>query len=157
MKRQRSDSIAAAVRAMTAVQLGPLDPPPYVNLRAGDRPHWDGIIRARPRDTWTETDLVSAANLARARADVERLQQEIDAEGDVLVNERGTPVMNPKHSLLEVLSRRSLALSRALHVHAEATVGNSRDSAKSAAAERAAAETISAHDDELIPRLKAVG
>jgi hypothetical protein len=155
MKRIRSDSITAAVRATAAAQLGPLDPPAYVALRRGDRPFWDGIVRARPRDTWNESDLVAAANLARCRADIERLQAEIDDEGDVLTNDRGTSIMNPKHALLEVLSRRSLALSKALHVHAEATVGNSRDSVKAAQAQQAATEMIARHDDDLIPRLRA--
>lgn len=141
---------------MAAAQLGPLDPPPYVTLRDGDRPFWDGIVRARARDTWNESDLVAAANLARARSDIERLQRDIDAEGDVLVNERGTPIMNPRHALLETLSRRSLALSKALHVHAEATVGNSRDSVQAAQAEKSATAKIAEHDDDLIPRLRAV-
>jgi len=65
-------------------------------------------------------------------ADIERIQAEIDVEGDTLTNDRGTVVMNPKHSLLETLSRRSIALCRALQVHAHAIQGDSRDQKKRA-------------------------
>jgi hypothetical protein len=102
-----------------------------------------------------------AGNLARAKADVERIQSEIDAEGDVIENQRGTPVLNPKHALLEVLSRRAVALSRMLHVHAEATNGNSRDQKGKLAAQKKAeqaaeaAQSVSGRKD-LIPGLHAV-
>ena len=43
----------------------PIDPPAHVRLRDGDRPFWDGIVRARARDEWCESDLVVAAQLAR--------------------------------------------------------------------------------------------
>jgi hypothetical protein len=76
-----------------------------------------------------------------------RLQQEIDVEGDMLEGE-----VNPKHKLIETLSRRSVALSRMLHVHAQATVGRSEDAAKALELERQAATD----DDDLIPNLRMV-
>ena len=84
------------------------------------------------------------------------MQSEIDAEGDIVVNARGTPVMNPRHTLLEILSRRSVALARMLYVHAGATLGESRDNAKAAAVQREAERAIEDQDEELIPRLRAV-
>ena len=153
MKRTRSDSAAAAVAAALAAGL-PIEPPAHVKLRNGDRPFWDSVVCARARDTWTDADLENAANLARCKADIERLQAEITAEGDIVVNDRGTQIINPKHTLLETLSRRAVALSRMLHVHAEATVGESRDAGKALKNEKAAKQATS--DDELIPRLHAV-
>lgn len=153
MKRTRSDSAAAAVAAAAAVGK-PIDPPAHVKLRAGDRPFWDSLVSARARDTWNSADLENCANLARCKADVERLQDEIASEGDIIVNDRGTQIINPKHTLLETLSRRAVALSRMLHVHAEATVGESRDAGKALATEKAAKGAAS--DDDLIPRLHAV-
>ena len=137
MKRTRIDSNAAQARM---VQAKVPEPPDHVNLREGDRPFWDSIVRARDYESWTAADLEQAANLARCKADIERLQVEIDIEGDVLENKRGTPVVNPKHTLLETLSRRSVALSRMLHVHAEATVGESRHQAKRSSMQREAEE-----------------
>ncbi len=73
-------------------------------------------MQARAATTWNNADLALAANLARTQADISRLSLELENEGDILENARGTPVVNPKHNLLETLTRRAVALSRALHV-----------------------------------------
>jgi hypothetical protein len=91
---------------------------------------WEAIVDARAYMTWTRIDLEHAANLASCLADIERLRREIREEGDIIENQKGTPIINPRHSLLEILSRRAVALSRLLHVHAEATVGESREQRK---------------------------
>lgn len=159
MKKGRSDSAAAAVDAARAVADGPLEPPEHIKLREGDRPFWLAVVSARARDTWNQVDLASAANLARAQADIERLTGEIAEEGDMLNNRHGSPVLNPKHQLLEVLSRRATALSRAIHVHAEATVGKSEDASKGLDAQKAAqaaANKANKKGDGLIPGLHSV-
>lgn len=156
MKRQRSDSITAAVKAAKGVAAGVIEPPEHVQLRDGDRPFWDSLVRARARDTWNVADLENAANLARCKADIERITGEIDSEGDVIKNERGTQIVNPKHTLLETLTRRAMALSRMLHVHAEATVGKSEDAANALAAEKKAEAAQQKADTSLIPGLHAV-
>lgn len=155
-KRQRSDSPAAAVAASQSAALGPLEPPAHVTLRAADLPFWNAIVTARARDTWTESDLAIAATLSRCQSDIERLQAEVDQEGFTILNGKGVPMVNPKHKLLETMSRRAVALSRVLHVHAEATVGRSRDAGNALANERQAALPLE-DDDELIPRLRLVG
>ena len=146
-KRNRSDSTAAAVRAAQAAALGPLDPPAHVALRKGDRPFWDAIVTSRARDTWTAIDLCTAGNLARTQADIEFLQAALDENGYVLDGK-----VSPLAVLVDTLSRRSVSLSRALHVHAVATVGRSADASKALANEKAAA----APDDDLIPTLRSV-
>lgn len=146
-KRNRSDSAAAAVRATQAAALGPLDPPAHVSLRPGDRPFWDAIVTSRARDTWTTIDLCTAGNLARTQADIEGLQLHLDNDGYVIDGK-----LNPVAALVETLTRRSVALSRVLHVHAIATVGKSEDASKALALEKAAA----AEDDDLIPTLRSV-
>lgn len=146
-RRKRSDSATAAVAAAQAAALGPIDPPKHVSLRPGDRAFWNAIVTARARDTWTEIDLTTAANLARTHADIESLQATLDTEGYVIDGKA-----NPLAALVETLTRRSVALSRALHTHAQATVGRSEDAAKSLAVERSA---VADHDD-LIPTLRVV-
>jgi hypothetical protein len=147
-KRNRSDSASAAVRAMQAVALGPLDPPAHVALRAGDRPFWNAIMTSRARDTWTEVDLCTAGNMARSQADIERLQKVIDLNGYVMEDGK----LNPVAVLVETLTKRTITLARALHVHAIATVGESKDASKALANERNAATEY----DDLIPGLRSV-
>ena len=149
-KRKRSDSAAAAVAASQAAALGPLDPPAHVTLREGDRPFWNAIVLSRPRDTWNEVDLAHAANLARTQADLEKLQAQLDADGYLTPEGKESPLVK----IVETLSRRAVAMARMLHVHAEATVGRARESAKAMALERQARD---AADDELIPTLRVVG
>lgn len=151
-KRRRSDSAAAAVKAAQAAALGPLKPPSHITLRKGDKPFWNAIVTARARDTWTVSDLAIAANLARSQADIERLQAEVDIEGFTIPSGNGTPIVNPKHKLLETLSRRAVSLARMLHVHAQATVGRSEDASKALKLERDA----QAEDDDLIPTMRLV-
>ena len=135
-KRHRSDTAAEATRRMADALTGPAQPPAHVKLRETDWPFWFSIVSARAKDSWNDADLEMAANLARTKSDIDRLGQEIDVEGDVVKNDRGTQIMNPKHSLLETLSRRAVALSRMLHVHAEATQGRARDTGKRGKAEQ---------------------
>lgn len=99
-------------------------------------------MTARARDTWTDTDLTTAANLARTQADIEHLQARLDAEGYVIGGK-----VSPVATLIETLSRRAVALSRVLHVHAQATVGRSEDAGNALANERQAR----AEHDDLIP------
>lgn len=153
-RRKRSDSAAAAVAASQAVALGLLPPPECVKLRKGDLPYWNAIMSARARDTWTEPDLILAATMARAQADIDRLHGDIERIGPITAAANGQPVISAEVKLQELLTRRVMALARMLHVHAEATVGESRDAAKALGNERQA--RAEQDDDDLIPRLRSV-
>lgn len=155
-RKQRTDTVAGAVIAMQDALAGPIEPPPHVRLRDGDRPYWEAIVTARARNKWDQLDLIVAGNLARAMRDVEREQVRLDEEGAVIENLKGTPVANPRHAVIETLTRRVVALSRALHVHAEAKQGPSKLQVKSKAAEDDA--LLAAGEvggDDLIPGIRA--
>lgn len=146
-RQTRSDSAEAAVRAAQNAAEGPLEPPGHVYVPDGVRPFWDALMRNRPRHRWNDADLTTAAILARAQCDVERLQGEIAREGD-MVGDR----VNPKHGLVDKLGRRIVTLSRLLHVHPEATTGRARDQGNELETEREA----DAEHDPLIPTLRVV-
>lgn len=151
-KRQRVDTAQGAVNAMESAATEIL-PPDHCNLRPGDMPFWRSIVKARDAKLWTDADLENAANLARAKADIERIQKELDKEGDVIINARGTPVVNPRHQVLETLSRKCMAISRMLHIHAEATSGKARDEKpRNKAAKDAQVILSNLDDDDLIAR-----
>lgn len=90
------------------------DCPPHIRLRAEDRPFWDSILRTRARDEWLPADLVVAAQLARCQRDIEAESLALESEGSVVENQRGTQVMNPRHSVLQQLAQREMALMRCL-------------------------------------------
>ncbi len=146
--RARTDTAKAAVQAAQNAAQPPIVPPACVTLRPGDHPFWERIVQSKARDNWTDVDLVSAAQLARAQADIETLQATVDAQGYIVEGK-----INPAAQMLETLVKRAVALTRVLQVHAIATVGRSPDTADAARLERQARQQA---DDDLIPRLKAV-
>ena len=97
------------------------------------KPFWDAIITSRARDTWTQSDLVTAANMARVQHALET-----------------APVGSDEHAKL---TRLSLVLARSLSVHTTATVGRAANMVGAATAEREARQD---DGDDLIPRLRAV-
>lgn len=136
---------------VTGVQI-----PDWLHIPEEARSFFDALLTLREFSTWNESDLAKAANLARAQADIERISAEIREEGDVVKNDRGTQIPNPKHAILETLTRRELALSRAIHVHAEATQGKSRESGPKSRAQKAkvyAIDNARSKTDGLIPGL----
>ncbi len=147
MKRTRSDSAASAVKAMVNAALPPLPLPAHVQLRETDHPFWEGVLRARARDEWTESDLVVAAQLARCQADIEREQQLLNYEGSVVQNAKGTQIMNPRVTVLEQLSRREMALMRTLRMGGR-IAGDARDQAGKRAIERKAQQIRTELEDD---------
>ena len=144
-RRLRSDSIHAAAEAYQNAAQAPIEPPLCVTLREQDQPFWRRIVESKARSTWTPADLVSAAHLARALADIEALQAQLDVEGYVTGDK-----INPTAKVVEMLVKRAGNIARAIQVHALATVGEARDAGKSATAEREAREQ---EDDPLFPCL----
>ena len=111
------------------------------------------IVRARVATDWAEADLVHVANLARCMADIERTQRLLYKEGDTLTNGKGTVVANPRHALLETLSRRAMAMTRLLQIHAAASGVDTRGQAeRKKEAMRAANSMDAAADDDLLAR-----
>lgn len=142
-KRLRSDSTASQIAAFSAAQK-PIEPPKLLN--ENEMMYWVAITRARAREDWTEIDLYHAWNLAKLQWLIEQSHAEIDEQGMTVVNSKGTQIDNPAFSRLEKLTRLALSLSTKLHVHAEATVGKSEDSANQATKQREAQQVMNDMD-----------
>ena len=150
MKRNRADSAASAVKAMVDAAKGDIRPPEHVTLREGDEPFWVAVVRARARDEWSEADLVVAAQLARCLRDIETEQAQLDVEGTVTKNDRGTLVANPRVSVLEQFARREMALMRTLRMGGR-IAGDPRDEAGKRKIERQSRKVREElEDDELL-------
>lgn len=134
-KRPRSDSAAAAIKAMANAAKAEIQPPPYVVLTESAKPYWVGIMGARARDEWIEVDLVVASQLAQCQADMAEEDEALRIEGRVIKNDKGTPVMNPRAAVMENLARREMALMRTLRMGGR-VAGDSRDEAGSRKVER---------------------
>ena len=148
--RKRSDSLHVKSELY---DLTDISPPDGEELPPEVMPYWYAITRARVKESWTIVDLHHACNLAKAQYNIARLQEEVELEGDVVKGARGTPVLNPKHVLIEALVKRSVALSRHVQVHAVATVGEAdKQRGKNSSAIKARAKAEKALSDDLLAR-----
>lgn len=128
-KNLPSNTADAAIRAMANAAKPLPSPPKHVRLRPKDAPFWVNVVSSRLRDEWSDNDLVIAAQLARAQADIETQQDLLDVEGFVVQSnkEDGNPLANPRITIIEQLSRREQALMRSLHM---GSLGKNLDNAR---------------------------
>lgn len=120
-RKPRSDSATAKILAFKRPRN--FNVPEGMTLRGCDRPFWNAGLACR--DDWQQHELIMLAHMARAMADHERLQNEIDVEGAVVGDK-----VNLKIAISDMAIRRALSLARSLQIHARATRGEARDTAK---------------------------
>lgn len=128
-KRPRIDSAAAAVDAARASQQQ-IRPPSNVPLDARDLPFFASVLDEFARSEWTAHQLELAAMLARTMADLEEEQRLMRAEGSTLKTAKGTPVINPRKTAIQMHYGNIHSARRSLSLHARAQGGEARDVAK---------------------------
>lgn len=149
-RKARIDSASEAVRVMAKATTG-IEPPDNVPLDDEDRPFFRNVIAEYARSEWSAHQLELAAMLARTMADLTREQALLRAEGGVAYSEKGTPVANPRKSIVQMHAGSILSFRRSLALHARAQAGEARDVAK----RREAAKGIESDnplEDDLLAR-----
>jgi hypothetical protein len=128
-----------------------ITPPSNVPLEASDIPFFVSVIGEFARSEWSAHQLELAAMLARTMTDLEREQRILRTEGSVAFSERGTPVVNPRKTVVQMLAASILSFRRSLALHARARNGEAEDSGKRR--ERAVQlEADNPLDDDLLAR-----
>lgn len=149
-RKQRIDSRSEAVRVMSRAAAD-IVPPSNVPLDKGDMPFFASVIAEFARSEWTAHQLELAAMLARTMADLEREQRLLREEGATTLSERGTPVVNPRKTVVQMHASTILSFRRSLALHARAQGGDARDIGK----RRAIARSIEADnplEDDLLAK-----
>lgn len=149
-RKPRIDSAGEAVRVMAAATKA-IEPPSNVPLDDQDIPFFSNVIGEFARSEWTAHQLEIAAMLARTMADLVREQKLLRDEGGIAYSEKGTPVANPRKTIVQMHASSILSFRRSLSLHARAQAGEARD----VAARRKAAVNIEAEnplDDDLLAR-----
>ncbi len=149
-RKARIDSAAEAVRVM-AKAATEIEPPANVPLDDEDLPFFRNVIAEYARSEWSSHQLELAAMLARTMADLTREQKLLRDEGGVAYSEKGTPVANPRKSIVQMHASSILSFRRSLSLHARAQAGEARDVAK----RREAAKDIEGDnplEDDLLAR-----
>ena len=151
-RRERADAAAAQVKVMAAATQE-IHPPSNVPLTDADLPFFASVIAEFARSEWTAHQLEIAAFLARTMADLESDQRLMRQEGPILLTDKGTPVVNPRKTVIQMNASAILSYRRSLSLHARAQGGEGRDVAK----RREMAKGIEADnplDDDLLARPK---
>lgn len=129
MKKPRSDSthVESNLLANALMEIKPLATTP---LSEEEMQFWPIIVSARHE--WTDIDLLHAAQLARAMHAQEIETQLLKEEGTIIKGGRHgvTNITNPRVLVLAEITRRTIMLSQKLQVHAQATMGISRNQQK---------------------------
>ncbi|MFU0504128.1 terminase small subunit [Pseudaminobacter sp. NGMCC 1.201702] len=149
-RKARIDSATESVRVM-AKATAKIAPPDNVPLDDGDMPFFESVIAEYARSEWSAHQLELAAMLARTMADLTREQQLLREEGGVAYSDKGTPVANPRKSIVQMHASSILSFRRSLSLHARAQAGEARDVAN----RRAGAKSIEAGnplEDDLLAR-----
>ena len=128
-RRARVDSTQEQVRVMSKAA-SQIHPPSTVPLDAGDLPFFANVIEEFARSEWTAHQLELAALLARTVADLNREQLAMREEGSVVHTEKGTPVVNPRKTVIQMHASTILSYRRRLGLHARPPGGDARDIAK---------------------------
>lgn len=119
MRNKRSDknSASAAVAGFAGAISGvPL--PEGVELRSDEEQViWDQFTRARAREDWRDLDLILLAKIVRMEADIRQYQTEIQEQGAIVKNQRGTQIPNPLLSIIDKIERRQLAVVRSMSLN----------------------------------------
>lgn len=149
-RKARIDSAEEAVRVMASA-IVEIQPPANVPLDEQDVPFFRNVISEYARSEWSAHQLELAAMLARTMADLTREQKLLRDEGGVAYSEKGTPVANPRKSIVQMHASSILSFRRSLALHARAQVGEARDAAKRRDAAKDI-ETDNPLEDDLLAR-----
>ena len=126
-------------------------PPSNVPLDDCDLPFFASVIGEFARSEWTAHQLELAAMLARTMADLEQDQRLMRSEGPIMATEKGTPVVNPRKTVIQMNASIILSYRRSLSLHARAQGGESRDVANRRGIAKGA-EVDNPLDDDLLAR-----
>lgn len=148
MERTTSISTQSSIQAMAGKQILP---PDHVPLQDKDLPFFHNIVLEFAKSQWSNHQLELAAMLARMMADLEEEQRKLREEGTVMYSEKGTPVVSPRKTVVQMLAGSILSMRRslALHACAQGETHNISKSIRNSKMIEADAESVT---DDLIAR-----
>jgi len=116
MATKRSTSIQSNVEAV-ANALAELEPPKEAGpLTTTERALFDLYVQGKAAQDWFPHELLHVCQLAKLAALFNESKAQLDLEGSVIFNGRGTPVCNPLFTVVDTLIRSQLSLTRSLNL-----------------------------------------
>jgi P27 family predicted phage terminase small subunit len=115
-KNRAKNELAAALNPDKPIYPFPPDLPEH------HKKIWTDIVNTKTSDYWTRGDEVLLRMYCRNAADVDRLNDEIELEGEVLYNGKGNPVVNPKLVIRGFAEARLMTLASKLRMQPSSRV-----------------------------------
>ena len=120
-KRSDKNSVTAALGGFKGA-MESVPPPEGVQLRSDEEMViWDQFTRARAREDWRDMDLLLLAKVVRMEADIRKHQSDVDVQGWIVENQRGTQIPNPLIAIIDTIERRQLAVVRSMSLNQQAS------------------------------------
>jgi hypothetical protein len=143
-KRSDKNSVTAALGGFKGAMEG-VPVPQGIELRnEAEMVIWDQFTRARAREDWRDMDLLLLAKVVKMEADIRQYQDQVEKQGAIVENQRGTPIPNPLLSIIDTVERRQLAVIRSMSLNQQASDPRTLNgSAKNASKARAAVDDAS--------------
>jgi len=111
MAKVRNHSVEGKRQLMKAAEEIPAPP---LKLRSQGKVYWDAIVSTRPSFEWNKADLIRLARLCQRHDEVDRIDQQIEKEGLVLIDDRGRLVANPLVAIRDQLEKTTMSMERLL-------------------------------------------
>lgn len=147
-ERTKKSTVANSVKTMQAAAKTPESPIP---LAESESEFFKFIVIAREHETWSDNDLLIAANLSKTYAAINQLWKDIEVEGYVVENQRGTPVANPKVSALNSMTSAMQSLNKTLGLSAsQRGLSGAKQAVRNTAEQQARKVLAKVADDDLI-------
>ena len=147
-ERSKKSTISNAVKTFQEIA-EKIDTP--IKLNENELKYFQGIITAREHNTWSDNDKLIAANLSKTYAAIDQLWSDINVEGFVVENQRGTPVANPKVSALNSMTSAMQALNKTLGLSAsQRGLSGAKQTGRNLAEQQARAVIEKISEDDLI-------
>ena len=147
-ERTKKSTVANSVKTMEAAAKIPESP---IVLAEAESGYFKFIVTAREHETWSDNDLLIAANLSKTYAAIDELWRDINTEGYVVENQRGTPVANPKVSALNSMTSAMQSLNKTLGLSAsQRGLSGAKQAVRNTAEQQARKVLAKVADDDLI-------
>jgi P27 family predicted phage terminase small subunit len=134
-----------------AIGTKPVFPYPY-DLDDKFKDIWRDTVNTKTGDYWSLGDVPLLKMYCRMAHDIHRLSEEIEAEGEVIINANGNPVVNPRIVIRGYAEAKFMSLCTKLRLQPSSrmdTKGEDNQLKRKVKAKRAA-DVIEADEDELL-------
>ena len=145
-RKIRVDSAESLTKTLACARKD-IQPPKHVTLLQRDKPFFSSVISEFANVEWTDHKIELAALLARAMSDMEYEQRQLRAEGAIATSLKGTPVVNPRKTVVQMYASTIFAMRRSLSLHARAQGGEAGRVGKQKAITKKAQEAADDADD----------